>query len=384
MTGRGAGAIATIQLTGDAPEAILSTFLRPLGEKPLEIIAGRVVMGRIVDGEETVDQATVGCEGPNVFAIHCHGNPLIVGRIMSLLQRSGAEVITAEQLLAKVSTANPSGGSIAAEVRQTLTVVKTVAGAEILTHQIESGLSAKARQWQKELGATPLSKIAAEAERILRESEPARLVISGCTIALVGPPSTGKSTLLNTLAGREKAVVTDTRGTTRDWVSADIHTPPLAATIIDTAGIDLSLAGGEIDRAAQRKSIEILDRSDLILLVLDIAQPADQLDKSLADRLRGRKTVVVLNKADLPAGLDCTSLPSYLGPQVRISAKEDSGIEELIQAIHHTLGTTAFDPKTPIAFTRRQTSLLEQLTRAPSSPEARRIVSHLWHESPIA
>lgn len=377
MTGRGAGAIATIQLVGEQAPVILANLLRLAGDKPAELTTGRILLGHIVDGDEAVDQVTVGCEGPGSFAIHCHGNPLIVERIMGLLQRNGVELLTAEQLLAKTLATQPSLNSVAVEAKLALTTVKTVEGAEILNHQIESGLSAKVKQWRQELDKVPLLQIAAEAEQILNDSEPARLIVSGCTIALIGPPNTGKSTLLNTLAGREKAVVTDIRGTTRDWISAEIHIPPLAATIIDTAGLDPSLAAGDIGRAAQQKSIEIIRRADLILLILDASQPADQLNKTLSNTLLNKRTVVVLNKADLPERFDCARLPAHLARPVRISAKQGTGIEDLIRAIHQALDTAVFDSETAIAFTSRQISLLEDLKQAPSKPEAHRIMLQL-------
>jgi tRNA modification GTPase len=378
MTGRGMGAVATIEVTGDGAEAILTTLVRRTGNRPLESTTGQILLGHIVDGDEAVDQVTVGCESPGVFAIHCHGNPLIVERIMGLLQRHGVKLLTAEQLLTKTLAAQPPLNSIAAEAKLALTTVKTIAGAEILAHQIDSGLSAKVRQWQQEFNKMPLSQIAAEAERILRDSEPARLIIGGCTIALIGPPNTGKSTLLNTLAGREKAVVTDVRGTTRDWVSAEIHIPPLAATVIDTAGLDSSLAScGEIDQAAQQKSVEIIDRADLILLILDASQPADQLSTTLVDKLLKKRTIVVLNKADLPERFESSSLPARLGQPIRISAKQGDGIEDLIHAIHQACGLPEFDRLASIAFTGRQRKALVQLRVAASVSEAAQIIEEL-------
>jgi tRNA modification GTPase len=378
MTGRGSGAIATIELVGDSAEAVLARVFRRESGKSLELAVGRILLGHIVDGDEPVDQVTLGCEGVSLFAIHCHGNPLIVERIMGLLQRQGATLLTAEQLLTKTLATRDFQDSIAAEARLAMTTVKTIEGAEILAHQIESGLSAKVPQWQRELDGTPLEQIAAEAQQVLKDSVPAQLIIAGCTIALIGPPGTGKSTLLNTLAGRDKAVVTGIRGTTRDWVSAEIHIPPLAATIIDTAGLDAGpAASNDIDRAAQRGSLEMLARADLVLLVLDLSQPADQLGHDLIRQLTGKKTIVALNKADLPPHPGIASVPPSPGPTVRISAKHGTGIDNLIQAIHQALSTTTFDPRTAAAFTPRQSVLLNQLQRASSKPEACSILSQL-------
>ncbi len=255
------------------------------------------------------------------------------------------------------------GDSIAVEAKLALTTVKTIEGASLIANQVKGGLAAKTRQWQTELDSIPLAQIAAEAKQILHDSEKARLILSGCTIALIGPPNSGKSTLLNTLAGREKAIVTDIRGTTRDWVSAEIRIPPLAATIIDTAGLDpVFAAAGGIDQSAQQKSLEALDRADLVLLVLDASRPAEQFGTdegishgehgandgpsmdtsstplsvsfvpsvadnsqvhvpSLWDRLADKRTVVALNKADLPPRLELKSLPEHLRRTVPISAK---------------------------------------------------------------
>ena len=379
MTGRGMGAIATIQLTGDAAEAVLKRLFRETGDKPLESSVGQILLGHVLDGDEAVDQVTVGCESPGVFAIHCHGNPLIVERVMGLLQRNGAELLTAEEMLAKILAAQPSLNAVAVETRLALATVKTIAGAEILVHQIESGLSARIRRWQRQLGEVPLSQVRAEAEQILRDSEPARLIISGCTIALVGPPNTGKSTLLNVLAGREKSIVTNVRGTTRDWVSAEIHIPPLAVTLVDTAGLDPCFATGEIDQVAQQKSVAMIDRSDLVLLVLDLSQAADQLDKPLLDKLLNKKAIVVLNKADLPERFDCACLPSHLGQPVRISAKQRSGIDDLIDVIHQAWGLAGFSVHAAVVFTDRQRTLMKQLTEASSRRHADGLMSSLLH-----
>jgi len=98
MTGKGTAAISTIQVFGDAAEAITKKLFKPTGSKPAEFKTGKVLLGAIIDParQETIDQVTIGCEGPESIAIHCHGNPLIVEMIMQLLQRNGATLLTAE------------------------------------------------------------------------------------------------------------------------------------------------------------------------------------------------------------------------------------------------------------------------------------------------
>ncbi len=378
MTGPGAGAIATIQLFGGSSEAVLRRIFHGKGGRPPDLPRGHIVLGHIVDGGELVDQVTIGCEGPDSFAIHCHGNPLIVERIMRLLQRHEVAPISAEQMLARMLTSRGHADSIGVEAKLALTTVKTIEGATIISNQVNAGLSQKARQWREQLDSPSWAQIAAEAAQVLRDSEPARLILSGCTIALIGPPNTGKSTLLNTLAGREKAIVTPIPGTTRDWVAAEIHLPPLLATLIDTAGLDPSLGTvGTIDRAAQRMSVEIIDRADLVLLVLDLSQPAGQIDPQLMHSLSNKRTVAVLNKADLPRQFDPACLARQLDWRVPISAAQSTGIEDLTRAVHGACKVAGFPLDCVVAFTDRQRRLLDVLRHAGSGDEAASAIAEL-------
>ena len=378
MTGPGVGAVATIQLCGESAEDILRMVFRTKSGRPFEPMAGQVLLGGIADEGEIIDEVTIGCEGPCLSAIHCHGNPLIVARIMELLRRHGAQAVSAEQSFAGIWASQQMHDAISIEAKLALATVKTIEGAAIIANQVKAGLSERVRQWQDHLDSVPLETVVAEAQDILQRSEPARLIISGCTVALVGPPNTGKSTLLNTLAGREKAIVSDLRGTTRDWVSAEIRIPPLAATIIDTAGLDsIVSAAGSIDQAAQQKTAAIIERADLVLLVLDLSQPVEQLSAFVVKPLVGKRVVTVLNKADLPSRLDSARVPDTLGPTVPVSAKQGRGIDDLIHAVHRVCGAGDFDPRTPVAFTDRQRRLLESLQRNNSKARARLILPEL-------
>jgi tRNA modification GTPase len=380
MTGPGVGAIATIQLFGASAETVLETVFRSIGAGGADFEVGRIVLGHIVDGAETIDQVTVGCEADREFAVHCHGNPLIVEAIMELLQRHGAELLPARQWHARVLAADVSKPAIAIEARVALTTVKTVEGARIIASQAEGGLGRLCGQWQAE--SMSLDRLKEQVTQILHDSDTAQLIISGCTIVLIGPPNTGKSTLLNVLAGREKAIVTDIEGTTRDWISAEIHIPPLAATVIDTAG----LAGemdGRIDRAAQARSLEMLQRADLVLLVLDGSCPGLAIPQHLVGQLADKTVVTVFNKADLPERLDATLLPPEFRDPVRISAQQTTGIDALIRTIHQTLGVVAVDPHTPIAFTDRQRTLLGRLQTVSLKTEADAIIAELL-EGPVS
>jgi tRNA modification GTPase len=379
MTGKGTGAISTIQLFGDSAEAILKKIFKPEGTKKPEFETGKILLGTINDGAEPIDQVTIGCEASNSFAIHCHGNPLIVEVIMELLQRCGVKLITSEELLAKTLAAQKSIGAIALEAKLTQLQTKTVEGAKIVANQISVGLTKKVKDWIQKINKMSLNEITAEAELILKNSQITKLIIFGCKAAIIGPPNSGKSTLLNCLAGRQKAIVTDIKGTTRDWVSAICRIEPLSIEFFDTAGLDekLSAHNDTIEKASQKKSVEILQQADLVLLVLDNSQSAEQLDKHLLKKVADRKVLTVLNKSDLPARFETAKLPKFLGNTALISAKFGTGIENLTEKILQTCGVADFDLKTAVCFTDRQENLLKKLKKAKSKQEAASIVREL-------
>ena len=223
------------------------------------------------------------------------------------------KLLTAQQLLTKTLTAQKRFNTIEIEAKIAQLNAKTIEGTKILENQIDIGLSKKVQNWLNNIKSITLDEIKADVRQILNTSKAAKLIIYGCTVAIVGPPNTGKSTLLNCLAGRQKAIVTDIKGTTRDWVSAQCKISPLSLTLIDTAGLDEELEATPkniVEKKARQKSAEFLDQADLLLLVLDNSQGKDQLNKSLFKKTAGKKILTVLNKSDLPAGFDHAQLPN--------------------------------------------------------------------------
>ena len=379
MTGKGTGAISTVQVFGDSAEAVIKKIFTPAAAMQAEFKTGKILLGKILDGDETIDQVTLGCEGQKNFAIHCHGNPLIVADIMQILQRCGVTLLSAEQLLTKILSSQKAGNTIAAEAGLARLKAKTIEGTKIIANQIDAGLSAIAAEWLENINETPLNQISTEVGRILESSRTAKLVIDGCTAALIGPPNSGKSTLLNTLAGRQKAIVTDIKGTTRDWVEAVCRIESLSLRLIDTAGLDeeLNTAEDVIGQVAQKKSIEILQQADLVLLVLDNSQTNERLDKAFLETIGGKRVLTVLNKCDLPAGFDTNKLPESMSNSIRISAKEGTGIENMLEKVRQICGIADFDLKTVVCFTQRQNNLLQKLIHTKSTQQAASIITEL-------
>jgi len=380
VTGKGTGAISTVQVFGDRAGAVIEKIFKSTETKPAKFKTGKILLGTICDGTETIDQVIIGCEGPHSFAINCHGNPLIVEMIMQLLGRRGAKLLTAEQLLCKILSAQKTVNTIALEAKLTQARARTIEGTKIIANQIDAGLSKKIAEWQENINAISLKAIVADAERILENSKTAKLIIHGCKTIIAGPPNTGKSTLLNYLAGRQKAIVTDIKGTTRDWVSARCRIGPLSVELIDTAGLDEKLAAAPnntIEKKSQEKSAQILEEADLVLLVLDNSTTGDQLDDRLLEKITGKLVLTVLNKSDLPAKFDAGKLPQILTNTVQISAKFGTGIENLTERIQHLCGVADFDLQSPVVFTSRQKNLLKQLKKAKSKQQAASIITEL-------
>ena len=324
---------------------------------------------------------TIGCEEKNYLTINCHGNPLIVEIITQQLALHGVELVSGREILTKILTKHHPNNTIAVEAKLAQTQAKTIEGTKIILNQIETGLYREAAGWLDKTDAASLRKIQSRAAEIIKAGRTARIIINGCKIVLTGPPNTGKSTMLNHLAGSRKAVTADAGGTTRDWVTAACQIHDLFAVFIDTAGVDEKTLAGDtesIEKTSQERSLQMLDKADLILLVLDINDNNSRIGKALLEKITGKKAVAVLNKCDLVHHLDISRLPEILKDNtVQISALTGSGTDGLLKKISDALGVSSFDNSQPVCFTGRQEGLLEHLIAAKSDNEAVSAITEL-------
>ena len=159
-----------------------------------------------------------------------------------------------------------------------------------------------------------------------------KIVTHGIALCLAGPPNVGKSSLMNALLGKERAIVTDIPGTTRDLIEEEMKLGQLHFRLIDTAGIRET--DERIEREGIRRSKEAMQQADLILLVLDAARGICPESKMLIAQAPKEKTVLVWNKMDLPNAAAC---PTEFAHVACVSAKEGTGLEDLRKQIDHLI-----------------------------------------------
>jgi tRNA modification GTPase len=165
-----------------------------------------------------------------------------------------------------------------------------------------------------------------------------KIVHEGLTLAIVGRPNVGKSSLFNRLVERERAIVTATPGTTRDLVTETVAIGGIPVRLVDTAGIRHALDEAEL--IGIRKSMEALADADLVLVVVDASQPDSTEDQDLIEQAVKRPAIIVGNKVDLGNG-DQSSVRAYPAPRLMTSAVNGEGISELrAEILKHVAGDT--------------------------------------------
>ncbi len=295
--------------------------------------------------------------GEDLVEIAAHGSPVVLELLMRLALQRGARLARPGEFTERAFLSGRIDLTQAEAVRD-LIESQTLYQARVAAEQMGGALSRRiqpAKQTLVELISlleagidfaeddvevtpdveivTRIDTISADLEKLARSFEHGRLVHSGLTLAIVGRPNVGKSSLFNRLVERERAIVTATPGTTRDLVTERVSLGGIPVELVDTAG--LREATDEAEFIGIRKSREALADADLVLVVLEAGIPMREDEADLIQSLSGRRALIARNKSDLnseDSGL--VSVSEEKGPadglsSVFTSALTGQGIGEL-------------------------------------------------------
>lgn len=363
----GEGGIGIVRLSGkDAIPIADKVFFSPNGRKLCDAKSHTIVYGFVIDPakNERVDEvlATV-MKAPktytreNVVEINCHGGMLALRATLQLLLREGARLAEPGEFT-KRAFLNGRIDLSQAEAVIDIIRAKTEQAERLALRQLEGRLSAKITDMRDKVTELcmhieayidfPEDEIEAIEKKDLLDSMQAighellsiskrydegRFFREGVSTAIVGKPNVGKSSLLNSLLQKDRAIVTEIPGTTRDVIEDYLNINGLPLRIMDTAGIRETHDLAEIEGV--RRSLKAIEGADIVLAVFDANRPFDEADKEVIERVKDKKTVIVINKSDIesPAfGLQPSAFS--LQPVVRVSALRGDGINDVKDAIY--------------------------------------------------
>ena len=294
----------------------------------------------------------------DIIEISCHGSPIILRRVVELCLAGGARLAEPGEFTMRAFL-NGRLDLTQAEAVRDLIDSQTLFQAKVAAQQLSGALSMRLKPVKAALvglialleagidfaeddisiapDAAILEKIAqvrAPLERLAASFAYGKLVHEGLTLAIVGRPNVGKSSLFNCLVERERAIVTAQPGTTRDLVSETVAIGGIPVRLVDTAGIRQAL--DEAESIGIQKSMEALADADLVLVVLDSTQAVTEEDLALLRQVEGRAAIVVENKSDQSS----SRLPVLDSQLVRVktSALTGAGVPELRAAILRQAG----------------------------------------------
>jgi len=362
LTAPGRGGIAVIRCTGPAVADALAVCFRPAGDGETLRAVGRLAYGHVLDaGGRVLDEIILHRTAPATWEVNCHGGPAAVEAVCDRLASLGLAPVGSDVLLAA-----EGAGSIERAARRLLRSAATPLAARVLLDQLAGALERAVADVEASLAAGRTDGAAASLDALLdRWRTCGRYLAQPPRVVIAGRPNVGKSTLLNRLAGRERAITHPEPGTTRDYVEAVAAFDGLPVVLVDTAGLRETVE--RIDREGVARARRQAAGADLVLYLLDAEAGATEEDEEALAQLvecggRGDpprkepgRVLPVWNKADLAAG--------SLGPPgaLAASARTGEGLDGLRQAVLARLDYRAPDPGAAVPLTREQA---EELNRA--------------------
>jgi tRNA modification GTPase len=358
----GRGGIGVVRLAGTEARTIASAMLR----LKHELAAGHAVFTEVIEPAtgERIDEAVVtffvkphSYTADDIVEISAHGSPVVLRHIVELATARGARMAEPGEFTMRAFL-NGCIDLTQAEAVRDLIDSQTLYQAKVAAQQLEGALSKRLQPIKKKLvdlvavmeagidfaeddvSVLPAAKILARIEEVRTPLEKLRasfaygkIVHEGLTLAIVGRPNVGKSSLFNRLVEHERAIVTATPGTTRDLVTETVALGGIPIKLVDTAGIRHST--DEAESIGIRKSYEALSEADLALVVLDSSRELSSEDHELLQTSATRRAIAVANKSDLAAEASLRLAPPEIaGMKVfKTSAMTGAGIDDLRAAI---------------------------------------------------
>ena len=386
-TALGEGAISIIRVSGvDAIKIINPLF----DGKDLEKAPSHTInYGHIVYKGEIIDEVLLSImRAPktytkeDVIEINTHGSIAVVNKIMEILLLEGCrlaepgeftkraflngridltesegvmDLINSETELTRKMAINELSGNVSRLITDTREdIISLVSNIEVNIDYPE----------YEDIEVVTINKIKEKVREIkekllktLKLSEDGKILKDGIKTVILGKPNVGKSSLLNALLEEEKAIVTDVKGTTRDIVEGSILVGGVKLNLIDTAGVRKS--DDIVEKIGIEKSLNLIDEAELVLLILDASCPLSEEDKYLLEKTKDKKRIIIMNKIDLKLN------NSYSDDVIKISAKNNDGIEDIKDAIKELFNVGAFMSKNLTFFTNvRQISLLKSAIKS--------------------
>ena len=382
-TSRLEAAISIIRLSGKDVIAFVQSFF---SGRIIDKKTQTLTYGYIMDGDEKVDECLVSIyrgkhtfTGEEMVEINCHGGVFITRKVFNLCIRKGArlaqrgefskraflngriDLSQAEAISDMVTANNDEAAKLAlrgiqGNISHFIKDLKEDL-IQIIT-QIEVNIDYPEYDDVEELTAEKLLprsvSLREKMDDIIQRSRHVSLMKDGISTVIVGKPNVGKSSLLNALLYEEKAIVTDIAGTTRDIVEGTIRLDSVVLNMIDTAGIHETKE--TIEKMGVEKSLSLIDKADLVLVVVDGSSPLDEEDQRILEKTKDTNRIIIINKADLGCVVDLEG--------IQISAKEMK-IDALTNYIKDSFDFSSMNGQdAQVVANERQLSLLMKASKS--------------------
>lgn len=381
-TPRGRGALAVIRLSG--PDAI--AIARRMSNEEFE--PRHATLTRLVrpKDDESLDQVLLTCfpsphslTGEDVVEISCHGSPAVVRSIIDTTLELGAALAGPGEFTLR-AVSNGKINLAQAEAIRDLIAAQTQAAVKQASRQLNGELSVAIGPFKEKLVEVivllesalefveddlpsfridqieqQLVDVGAGVEKLSQSYKAGRLLQEGVRVAITGRPNVGKSSLFNSLIERERAIVTDIPGTTRDTLTEAMDLEGIPVIVTDTAGLRETTDG--IETLGIERTRRAMSDSDLVLVVLDGSTELGPSDHALLDQTSSQRRLVVLNKSDLPSFNASPCCVDELRA-INVSVKSGDGLVELRAAILSTVSSGGVDEGSLLITNARHYGLL--------------------------